>query len=69
MHRTLGFADGSVAKNPPAKAGDMGSSPGSEISLEEGNANSLQYFYLGNLRDRGAWQTAVHELPKELDRV
>ena len=26
----------------------------------EGNGNSLQYSYLGNPMDRGAWQTTVH---------
>ena len=67
LHRTLGFPGGSVAKNPPAKAGDMGLSPGSEISPGEGNGNSLQYSFLGNLMDRGAWQNAVHGLPKEFD--
>ena len=30
-------------KNQPANAGDMGSIPGSERSLGEGNGNSLQY--------------------------
>ena len=29
---TWGFPDGTVVKNPPANAGDMGSSPGPGIS-------------------------------------
>ena len=37
-----GFPDGSVVKNPPAHAGDMGSIPGSVRSPEGGNVNSLQ---------------------------
>ena len=31
----LGFPAGSVVKNPPANAGDLGSIPGSEDPLEE----------------------------------
>ena len=38
-----GFPGGSVVKNPPAKAGDMGSTPGLGRSLGEGNSNPLQY--------------------------
>ena len=30
----------------------------------EGNSNPLQYFCLGNLRDRGAWEAAVHGVAK-----
>ena len=41
----LGFPGGSVVKNLPAKAGDMGSIPGSGRSPEEGNGNPLQYSY------------------------
>ena len=43
-----GFPGGSVVKNPPANAGDMGSSLRSGRSLGEGNGNPLQYFYQGN---------------------
>ena len=32
----------------------------------EGNGNPLQYSYLGNPMDRGAWQTTVHGV-MELD--
>ena len=31
----LGFSGGSVAKNPPANAGDVGSIPGQEDPLEK----------------------------------
>ena len=40
--------------------GDMGSIPGSGRSPGEGNGNALQYFCLGNLMDRGAWQATGH---------
>ena len=37
------FPDGSVIKNPPANAGDMGSIPGYRRSPKEGNGNPFQY--------------------------
>ena len=37
----LGFPGGSVVKNPPANAGDVGSIPGLGRSLGEGNGNPL----------------------------
>ena len=41
---------GSVVKNPPANAGDVGSIPGSGRS-SRGNGNPLQYSCLENPRD------------------
>jgi len=38
----------------------MGLIPGLGRSPGEGNGNPLQYSYLGNLMERGAWQAAVH---------
>ena len=58
------FSSGSVVKNPPADAGDVGSIPGSRRSLGEGSGNPLQYSSLGNPMDRGAWQVTVHEVAK-----
>ena len=58
-----------MVKNPPANAGDAGDSglvpllgrfPGGA------NGNPLQYFCLGDSRDRGAWWAAVHAIA-ELD--
>ena len=52
-----------VVKNPPANAGDvrdvglfswLGRAP------EEGNGYSLQYSFLENSMERGAWQATVH---------
>ena len=51
----MGFPGGSVVKNLPANAGDMGSVLGSGRPPGEGNGNPLQYSCLGNLMDRGAW--------------
>ena len=51
---------GSVVKNLPVNAGDMGLIPGLERSPREGNDNPLQYSCLGNPMDREAWQVTVH---------
>jgi len=56
-----------VVKNPPANAGDtrdMGSIPGWGRSPEGGNGNPLQYSFLENPMDRGAWWTTVHGVAK-----
>ena len=54
----------SVVKNPPANAGDTGSTPGSGRSPGEGNGNPLQYSCLGNPTDRVAWRAIVHGVTK-----
>ena len=38
--------------------------PGLGSSSGEGNGNPLQYSYLENSMDRGAWQTTVHGVTK-----
>ena len=56
-----------VVKNSPANARDIrdvGSIPGSERSPRGGHGNSLQYSYLKNPMDRGAWQATVHRVIK-----
>ena len=55
-----GFPDGSVVKNPPANAGDVGSIPGSGRPPGEGNGKPLQDSCLGNPMDRGVWWAIVH---------
>ena len=53
-----------MVKNPFVNAGEaglilrLGRSPG------EGNGNTLQYSYLGNPMDRGAWWATVHRVTK-----
>ena len=59
-----GFPGGSVVKNLPASAGDVGSVPGLGRSPGEGNDNPLQYSRLENSMDRGAWQVTVHGVAK-----
>ena len=49
-----GFPGGSVVKNLPANAKDVGSIPGLERSPGGGNGNPLQYSCLENSTDRGA---------------
>ena len=49
-----GFPGGPVVKNLLAKAGDIGSIPGSGRSPVEGNGNPLQYSCPENPMDRGA---------------
>ena len=58
-----------MVKNLPANARDAGSVPGLGRSPGGANGNPLQYSYLGNLMNRGAWQATVHEVAKESDMV
>ena len=56
-----------VVTNPLANAGDAtdaGLIPGSARSPGERNGNPLQYSYLENSMDRGAWWATVHGVPK-----
>ena len=64
-----GFPHGSVVKNPPANAGDMGSIPGSRKSPGERNGSPLQNSCLGNPMDRGEWPGTVHEVAKSQARL
>ena len=47
-----GFSCGSVVKNLPVNAGDLGLTHGSERSAGEENGNPLQHSCLGNPMDR-----------------
>ena len=63
----VGVLGGSVVKNLPANAGDVGSIPGSGRSPRGGNGTLLQYSCMENSRDRGGWQATVHGVPRESD--
>ena len=54
----MGFPVGSVVKNPPASAGDLGSIPVLGSSPGEENGNPFQYSCPGNPMDmdKGVWQ-------------
>ena len=59
-----------MVKNPPASAGDIGdvgSIPGLGRSPGGENGNPLQYSYLENPMDGGAWRAAVYGVAKELE--
>ena len=63
----MGFPGGSVVKNPPANARDMGSIPASGRSPGEGNGNPLWYSCLGDPMDRGTWRATVYRATEESD--
>ena len=60
----MDLPDGSVVRNLPANAGDVGSIPGSGRSFREGNGNPSQDSCLINPMDRGAWWANVHGVVK-----
>ena len=49
-----------VVNESTCNAGDAGSTPGSGRSPGEGSGNLLQYSFLRNPMDRGAWWAIVH---------
>ena len=54
-----------MVKNPPTIAGDTGvvsSVLGSGRSPGKGNGNALQFSYLGNPMDRGAWTGGLQSM-------
>ena len=65
----MGFPGGSVVKIPPANAGDVGSIPGWGRSPGGGHGNPLQYSWLENPMDRGAWWATIHVVAKRHDRA
>ena len=63
----LGFPGGSEVKASAYNAGvtgDAGSIPGLGKSAGAGNGNPLQYTFLENPMDRGAWWATVHGVAK-----
>ena len=61
------FRDGSVGKGFTCSAGNtgvVGLIPGLARSPGEGTDNPLQYSFLKNPTDRGAWQAAVQRVAK-----
>jgi len=53
-------------KNSASNAGDKSLISELERSPGEGHGNPLQYSFLGNPMDRGAWQVTVHGVAKSL---
>ena len=60
---------GSYGKGSACSAGDLGLIPGSGRSPGEGHGNPLQYFYLEDPTDRGAWKATVHRVAKSQTRL
>ena len=55
----MAIPGGSEGKASACNAGDPGLIPGSERSPVEGNGNPLQYPFLENPMDRGAWRATA----------
>ena len=60
----MGFPGGSVIKNLPANAGDVGLIPWLGRSLVGGNGNPLKYSCLENSMGRGVWWDTVNGVAK-----
>ena len=60
----LSFPGGSDGEESACNAGDLSSVPVLERPPGEGNGNLLQFSYLENPMDRGAWQPTVHGVAK-----
>ena len=60
----MGFPGGSDGKESACNAGDLGLIPGSGIYPGKGNGYPLQYSFLENSTDRGAWKATVHGVTK-----
>ena len=60
----LGFRGGSDSKEYACNVGDLGLIPGLGRFSGGGQGNTLQYSYLKNPMDRGAWLARVHGLTK-----
>ena len=58
------FPGDSVHKESTRNAGDLGLIPELGRSPGEWNGNPLQYSYLENFMDRGAWRVIVHGVAK-----
>ena len=63
----VSFPGGSEGKESVCNVGDLGSIPVLGKTPIKGNGNILQYSYLENPMDRGAWWATVHGVAKESD--
>ena len=62
-----GFPGGASGKESACQCGDLrdtGSIPGSGRSPGGGHHNLLQYSFLENFMDRGAWKAMLHRVAK-----
>ena len=63
----MGFLGGSVVNTPLSMQETQFSIPGLGRYPGGGYGNPIQYQCLGNPMGRGAWQSTVHGIAKELD--
>ena len=63
------FPGGSDANESVCNVRDLGLSSGLGRFPGEGNGNSLQYSYLENSMDRGAWRATVLGVEKSRTRL
>ena len=64
-----GFPCGSNGKESACNPGDLGLIPGSGRYPGEWNGHPLQYSYLENSMDRGAWPATVHGIAKSRTKL
>ena len=70
--KVRGFPGGSAGKESACNAedgGDSDSTPGPGRSPGGGHGNLLQYSYLKNPMDRGAWRAIVHRIALSWTRL
>ena len=65
----MGFPGGLDGREYAYNAGDPGLIPGWGRSPGEGTGNPLQYSFLENPMDRGAWWATVHGVAKNQTRL
>ena len=65
----MGFLGGSDGKESACNVGDLGSIPGSRRCHGEWRGILLQYTFLENPKDRGAWWATVHGVAKSWTRL
>ena len=65
----VSFSGGSEGKASVCNVGDPGSILVLGKTLREGNGNLLQYSYLENPIDRGAWWATVHGVANSWTRL
>ena len=69
QQQKLIFPDGSDDKECTCNAGDVSLIPGLGRYPGEWHGNPLQYSFLENSMDRGAWQATVHSVAKSQTRL
>ena len=67
-HRLHGLS-GLTGIESACQAGDVGLIPGPRRSAGEGSDNPLQYSWLGNTKDRGAWWATVDGVANSWTRL